>query len=237
MQRTIFTLSLFLAATLVFGQARVVSSELLSRQAIDRLFTDSLIKNSGIIYPVYKVYKCTDKSGQFYIVLTESNDSVTSDQDTLNYNIKAFNFHRDKTGFTRKWEINDFITRLESSDELENSIWFWTKYSEFADIDRDSLIDPIIIYGTSGKNYTDDGRIKIFIYYKGKKFVIRHQNGVLDFERNTRVDKAFYSLPSGLQDHVKMIMKKMADDGNAIFPYGWQTAMKEHKLYFDENRK
>lgn len=237
MQRSILTLLLFCATTLVFGQTKGVSSEILSQQETAKLFTDSLNKQLGITYPICRVYKCIDKSGQFFIVLTESNDTITADKDTLHYRIKAFNFRQDKSGLIKKWEMNDFITKQATTEYIENSIWFWTKYSEFADIDNDSLIDPILIYGTSGMNYTSDGRIKILIYYKGQKFAIRHQNGTLDFERNTHVDKAFYSLPLGLQDHIKLIMKKMTDDDNAIFPYGWQTAMKAHKLYFDENKK
>ncbi len=234
MQRTFLILLLFFATTLVFGQTKSVSSEILSQQATAKLFTDSLNKQLGITYPIRSVYKCTDKSGQFFIVLTESNDAIIAGKDTLHYKIKAFNIHQDKIGLIKKWEMNDFIIKQSTNDDMENSIWFWTKYSEFADIDNDSLIDPILIYGTSGMNYTSDGRIKILIYYKGQKVSIRHQNGVLDFERNTQVDKEFYSLPTKLQDHVKRIMEKMTDDGNAIFPHGWQTAMKARKLYFDE---
>ena len=238
MQRTILTLLLFFAATLVFGQTKVVSSEILSQQATAKLFTDSLNKQLGITYPIRRVYKCIDKSGHFFIVLTESNDTTTADKDTLNYNIKAFNFRQDKNGLLKKWEINDFITHqanyLDVKDAMETSIWFWTKYSEFADIDNDSLIDPIIVYGTGGMNYTGDGRIKILIYYKGQKVAIRHQNGTLDFERNTQVDESFYSLPTKLQEHVKQIMVTMTDNQHAIFPAGWQDAMKKHKLKFDE---
>lgn len=237
MQRPILTLLLFLGTTMVFGQTKGVSSEILSQQATAKFFTDSLNKLSGINYPILRVYKCNDKSGQFFIVLTESNDTITTHKDTFHFSIKAFNFRQDTNGLIKTWEMNDFITKQVNNDDMENSIWFWTKYSEFADIDHDSLIDPILIYGTSGMNYTNDGRIKILIYYKGQKFAIRHQNGTLDFERNTQVDKEFYSLPTKLQAHVILIMEKMTADGNAIFPYGWQTAMKAHNLYFDENIK
>jgi hypothetical protein len=235
MQRIILILLFFFLTPFVFGQTNVVSSEILSQKATAKLFTDSLNKQLGITYPIRRVYECKDKSGQFVIVLTESIDTITTDKDTLHYGIRAFNFRQDKRGLLKKWEMNDFIAKQATSGEMESSIWFWTKYSEFTDIDGDSLIDPIIIFGTSGMNYTSDGRIKILIYHKGQKFAIRHQNGTLDFERNTQVDKAFYSLPLKLQDHVKLIMKKMTDDDNAIFPYGWQDAMKKHKLKFDEN--
>lgn len=54
--------------------------------------------------------------------------------------------------------------QVANKDEMEASIWFWTNYSGFADLDKDGLIDPILIYGTSGMNNTDDGRVKILTY-------------------------------------------------------------------------
>ncbi|HAQ39369.1 MAG TPA: hypothetical protein PLU49_15030 [Saprospiraceae bacterium] len=237
MKISILTLILSIAGTFIFGQSKIPGCEQLSRQEVAKLFTDSLNQELQITFPIFKVFKCKDKTGQFYIVLTESNDLISPDQDTLNTSIKAFNFYKDNSGYIKKWELFDFKTRQAVSDEMESSIWFWSKYAEFKDIDHDNEIDPVIIYGTSGMNGTEDGRIKIFIFYKGQKHAIRHQNGVLDFERNTKVNKTFYSLPVKIQDHVKQIMEKLTDDGHAIFPYGWQTAMKEEKLFFDENKK
>ena len=83
---------------------------------------------------------------------------------------------------------------------MKHSIWFWTKYCLFEDINKDRLIDPIFVYGTSGDNYTGDGRLKILIYYKDKKIAIRHLNGTIDFERKTKVDQSFYDLPVAIQE-------------------------------------
>ncbi|SMC53156.1 M949_RS01915 family surface polysaccharide biosynthesis protein [Pedobacter africanus] len=235
MNRKTLTLLFFFSTAVSFGQNRVLSSEILSHQETRKVFTDLVNKQFDINYPIRRVYRYLDRSGQFFIVLTESNDLKNGRKDTLHHHIKAHNFHMEKNGLLKKWEIVDAITKQPGTDEMENSIWFWTKYTDFKDIDNDGLIDPVIIYGTSGMNHIDDGRIKILIYYKGKKFAVRHQNGTLDFERNTRVDKAFYTLPVKIQEHVKLIMKKMIDEGNAIFPYGWQKAMKAHKIFFDEN--
>lgn len=220
----------------VFGQNKSVSSEILSQTATTKIFTDSLIKQLNITYPIRRVYKCIDISGQFFIVLTESNDTVTADNDTLNYNIKAYNIADTKNGLIKKWEIKDFKIKQTNNNWWETSIWFWTKYSEFQDLDSDNFIDPILVYGTEGANGTDDGRIKIITYYKGEKIAIRHQNGVLDNDRNTQVDKEFYSLPIKIQDKVKEIIQKMIDNGHAIFPYGWQEAMNRKEIKFDENK-
>ena len=84
-------------------------------------------------------------------------------------------------------------------------------------------------------NEFDDGRIKILVYHHGKKRAIRHQNGVSDFERNTQVDEKYYELPVEIQHRVKNIMENITDNDHGIFPYGWQKAMANKKLEFDEN--
>lgn len=128
-------------------------------------------------------------------------------------------------------ELND---RVIKNDAHENNIWFWTKYCDFKDYDNDSLVDLIIVYGTSAMNGYDDGRIKFIIFYKGTKVAIRHQNGVLDFERETQVDKSFYDLPKSLKTSIMQKMELMEKNQHAIFPHGWQTAMRNKKTFFSE---
>lgn len=210
-----------------------INSVILSQEEIKRIFNDSIKKKFGIDYPVFRVYKFSDASGEFYTVLSEKSDTITS-KDTLHYKIKAFHFKNSKSVFEKKWEVNDFIMQQTNGNGKETSIWFWTKYTSFTDLDKDGLIDPVLVYGTSGTNGSDDGRVKILVFYKGQKSAIRHQNGVLDFERNTQVDETFYLLPNVIQDQVKNTMQKIHDHSHAIFPYGWQEAMKKHKTKFHE---
>ena len=73
------------------------------------------------------------------------------------------------------------------------------------------------------------------IYYKNNKYGIRHQNGTLDFQRNTQVDADFYKLPIQIQKHVKEVMEKMTENRHAILPYGYKENMDAKKTYFDEN--
>lgn len=229
----VITILFLLAKTLVYGQTKVGKSEILDKKQIAKIFTDTLKKQFNFIYPISKVYKCLDNTGQFYIVLTESID-VNKDND-IHHHLRAYNIRQVKNAFSENWIIKDFIIMQGTDDDIEHSIWFWTKYCEFVDINNDGVIDPILVYGSSGSNYTSDGRIKILIFYKGQKIAIRHQNGVLDSERNTKVDKAFYALPVAVQNRTKSLMTKMNNENNAIFPHGWETAMKNRKEYFDEN--
>lgn len=226
--------SIVLITILVIAQDNPVKVEILTQQQVVNTFPDSIQSKAGISYPIRTVFRCRDKSGTFYIVLTETNDSITREKDTLHYKIKALNIRFNQRALVKNWELNDFIQSQATSHSEETSIWFWTRYSSLADIDNDGLIDPIIVYGTSGLNGSDDGRIKILIYYKGKKVVIRHQNGSLDFERNTRIDQAFYSLPSKIQTQVKKLMTKMTEDNHAIFPNGWEKGMYNRKSFLKE---
>ncbi len=218
-----------------FGQNSSCSQAVLSQKETARIFTDSLKKQFNILYPISRVYKCTDKSGQFLIVLTESNDMITA-KDTMHQHIQAINLSYNKNELIKKWEMNDAKNKETKDKEAEISIWFWTSYCVLQDIDKDSLIDPILVYGTKGANEYDDGRIKIIICYKGQKIALRHQNGVLDFERNTRVDKGFYSLPIKIQIKVRELMKKMTSQNRAVFPSGWERAMAKKELKISENK-
>ena len=105
------------------------------------------------------------------------------------------------------------------------------------DLDDDGIVDPIIVYGTNGMYGIEDGRLKILIYLNGTKHGIRHKNSGMDFGRNTTVDKSFYALNERIQLFAKSIMSAIEDNGNAIFPAGWEDNMKKQQLYFDENQQ
>lgn len=211
----------------------MLQSEILSPKKVAVIFTDPLKKNLGLTFPIFRVYRYSDKTGQYYFVFTESRDSVGEENDTINYKIKGINLKIEKNNIHKVWEVNDFINKSAE----ETTIWFWTRYADFTDYDRDSLADPIIVYGTGGPNGNEDGRIKILIYYRGQKIAIRHQNGTLDNQRETQVDKAFYGLPETLQSVIRQKMEAMVRNNGVIFPYGWQKAMKNKKLIINESGK
>ena len=204
----------FFNLTFLEAQQKSSISELLTQKQIETIFTDTIKKEFKINYPIFRVYKYTDKSGNFLCVLTESNDSIANKKDTFNRSIRAINLKIDKNNFVKVWELN---ANTVKNERHENSIWFWTSYFDFKDFDNDGLVEPIIVYGTSAMNGFDDGRIKFITFYKGQKIAIRHQNGVLDDERQTQIDKAFYSLPQKLKDNIKSKMILMEKQRKAIF--------------------
>jgi hypothetical protein len=223
----------FVCMSNAFAQKTKVTSDWLTSKQVAELFSDTVCKTLNINFPIYRIYTYKDKAGQYFCILTESRDEITADKDTINHSIKAICVKSGKGEFRKLWEITDNIIR---NDNDERSICFWTKYFDFKDYDGDGLTDPIIIYGSIAANGYDDGRIKIIVYYKGQKISIRHQNGVLDYERQTQVDKLYYKLPQSLQTSIKQKMELMTKGNQAIFPIGWQTAMKNKKTLFTERK-
>ena len=201
-----------------------------------KVFIPGVKTKLGITLPVVRTYSYGDTNGKYYMVLTEKFDGM-EEGDTVHKIIKAFNFKSTANGPEKLWEINDAANKATADYDGERSIWFWTRYCMFQDIDKDGLADPIIVYGTSGADgYSEGrGRVKILIYHNNKKIVLRHQDGVLDDERNTQVDAAFYKLPKVVQNEVVKIMHDIEVTTNTIFPNGWEDNMKKQKLDINES--
>lgn len=213
----------------VFGQNTNVTSKQLSEAEIDSMITDSIRNKLQIDYGIYRVYEYDDLAGKHFIVMTENRTECEGKRECFD-SIKTNCYSFKNNTYKLEWALKDFIL----PNSYEYSISHWTKYFEIKDYDGDGFADPIIIYGTFGMNETDDGRIKILTYYKGRKIAIRHQNGVHDNERYTQVDKQFYQLPIEIQNRVKIIMENINENDHGIFPSGWGKAMENKELEFDE---
>ncbi|MBS1684135.1 MAG: hypothetical protein JSS76_05240 [Bacteroidetes bacterium] len=208
------------------------SSVKLGWQEMQKTTSLPQLQRVGIKYPPRVSYRCHDKAGEWYIVLAESADSISA-TDTCSHILQGAFIRPEGDSLRLLYFWHDFTINNPNSEEY--SIWFWSRYCTIEDIDKDGYLDPIIIYGSAGMNYTGDGRIKIMVKHGARSVsFIRHQNGTLDYDRKTTVDNAFYLLPSAITQRVKGIMTQIQKDKNAIFPYGWQQAMDKHKTYFDE---
>ena len=207
--------------------ARPDASQRLSDVEVKTLFTPSFTKQHKIVFDVYRSYRYKDTLGEHYLVLTEH--SYVNQDDETNYDkIRAYSFLVTKGTWTLEWQMKDFMnTKVE-----EYSIWFWSRYIRLDDLDGDGVVDPILVYGTSGMNFFEDGRMKILIYKNNKKVAIRHQNSLSDFGRHTQVDEYFYKFEDTLQSYVKKIMKEMLSNDHVLFSHGWQESMGKGKLKF-----
>jgi hypothetical protein len=189
-----------------FTQNQVLKSEALSDKEIKSTFTDAVKNDLELADPILNAYKYADKSGQFYTVLSQNSEAGST------HSIRAVTAKYENGKFINSWEVNDYIDKKKG----EQSISFWTKYTEFKDYDNDSRIDPIIVYRTEGNNES----IRFVIYYNKQKIKIKNGD-----EKQIEIDKAFYSLPDKLQTSVKDKMERMAKNDHAIFPDGWQKGM------------
>lgn len=198
-------------------------ARILEQNEIEALFSSEVKSKLGIEYPIYKVYEYTDNTGENLIVLTEKpiNNKAVSQ-------IKLLAFERKNGELIQKWELKDGI------NNVEKNMNFWTKHCVFKDIDGDGTVEPIIVFGSFGENDIDDGRVKILVYYNNQKYVIRHQNGVLDYDRVTQVDQSFYNLPNSIQSEVKNIIQTIIDNNQAIFPNDWKDKMNKKQTKISE---
>lgn len=233
MKRILFII-LFFYSHINFGQKQLVASKELSVKEINAVFTKELKNKLNIEYSINHVYEVNDTLGKHYLIFTQNKTKCGNNFTNCFNSIKAYCVAYKNKRYFLKWSLKDFLLPKKNSVSEEFSISFWTNYFSLNDLDNNEIIEPIIVYGTKGVNGLSDGKIKIVVYSKGKKFVIRHQSGISDHERITKVDAGFYKLTSKIQRRVKGIMENLIKDKNVIFPYNWQNDMKEKQLIIDE---
>ena len=216
-------MKLFSAFTLFFCVLNCLAANVpVVSSCDDRIATNSsqVSKNNHILLNVFKHYCYEDHSGSFDLFLNEKQDFV-SKEGRLSSTIAAQLFKRSLTGEPiPQWSIRDL------TDAREAGVYFSSTLTELADIDGDGLIEPIFVYmfipGEKGVvNYVDDweftGRLKIILFYKSQKVVIRAITGTLDGTRDTRANALFFELPKKIQRHLVRKMERMYRDGTFLF--------------------
>src|SRR5579872_7290449 len=92
-----------LSPSFLLAQQNKPASEILSRTQVVSIFTDSVKQAFKINFPIIRVYKYADRSGQYFCVLTETMDSIVKDDeggyDTLHHAIRAINLKSDSNGW------------------------------------------------------------------------------------------------------------------------------------------
>lgn len=208
-------------------------ARLLRSSEVNRIFTKEVKAKLGLDSNIYRAYTYQDKLGKFYLLLSEKTHWTKEGKATKD-SISAHCLRQKRKGFERHWNFNAALPDSVDNPKEEYTMFFMTKYLQLKDIDSNGTVDPMLVYATRAMNDFDDGRIIIYIFNKGERIAIKHQNGVLDDERNTRIDKSFYRMPFALQDEVKKYMKWMGEANQAIFPFGWEKAMKKRKTFIKE---
>ena len=202
-----------LASIQGYGQAQSLQEEQIQKQ-----FPAKVQKQLGITYPITKAYTYKDKEGTHVWVFTENKlyerakrkeqtYKKNSEGEVINDKIKAFHLLEKADTYQVVRLVYDYSPKWEGT---EFSIWFWTKFVSFTDLDQDGYVDPIIVYGAAPTDGDPDrGKVKLLAYHKGEKTAIRHQDDPSDEGREIQIDASYYTLP-------RPIRQKMFDTINHL---------------------
>lgn len=196
----------------------------------ENVLNDSIKQKLEIYYPTAFVLPYAQGKEKYQVMFTHNYDDAhnSGEKNKHHSHLVAFNLKMTGDSITKLWRMEDYISDLvDNPGNLETEIYWLQQYCSTTDIDKDGVVEPVVCYASEGNNGIDDGRLKIIMWYKGEKIGVRHQNGVLDFQRNTKVDKKFYKLPSAIREHVYALMSDIEKNNKAIFPYGWKDKMKK----------
>lgn len=204
-----------------YAQDKTIAHSI-NKQGWEEELTPAVQIEMGIEYPIFKVYEFEDSKGPALVVLTESNESKNAKGEPVNSAVTAFMLRGSEGNFTKEWENTHDISK---DFQEESSIWYWSKYFECSDADKDGESETFLVFGTAGMNGFDDGRVFIEIYYKGKLYSIEHQNAVKDMGRMLNISPGLYKLPQAVQNKVIYIMKQIETAKQTIFPNNWEQKM------------
>ena len=181
-------------------------NQLASLDSLKMTTMSGKIAHEGIIDTTYTF---SDNYGEYSLMLTATED---------NKSVYAYCALNDEAKPKLLWELNDFVNEEEASKEKEIS--FIKEVISVTDIDNDGLVEPIVVYATEGEKFYEEGRLKILIRYRNSKIVIRHKNAILEEERKTEIEEAFYNLPEELKDKVQEVMNALEENKYAVFAEG-----------------
>ncbi len=206
--------------TCLFSQGQSSNCILLSQKEISDIFNDSLKREYNLENAVLKIYKYSDKSGNYLTILNEiKGPYILLNNDTPNIKANAINLKNESGKISKIWNLEkdalpDYIVGVQDINFLE-------AYIEFNDLDNDSIIDPIIVY----KTLTEIG---LSVIYKNNIIPIEYQFKGVDF-KSLRIDKSFYELPQIIKSYIEHKLYSMKTSMNIELPKAWQKKMKKNK--------
>lgn len=201
----------------------------LSKKEMKTLFNNRRQIQLGISNEVYQAYTYKNDQEDYYLLLTDHRKSINEEKDTLYDQVYALNVKNNKNTFKKRSTLKG-----ETDGDWETSIGFWNQYSQLSDLDNDGLVDPLIVYGTTGQNGYKDGRVRITAYHKKKRTTIKHQNSEISDGRITKISTKFYNFPIEIQEAVKEKMRLMTKNGHAVFAEGWEKSMKNKAIRLEK---
>ncbi|MFZ6735729.1 M949_RS01915 family surface polysaccharide biosynthesis protein [Undibacterium sp. Ji42W] len=187
-----------------------------------RLLQAETLKKSGIFLPVFKHYCYSDQSGNYVLYLAEKQDVKGEEKLSSTVEAHLLKIEADQS-------LSSIASIRDKANADEAGMEFWSKLTEISDIDKDGSVEPILVYRFYNKKEDRpaeqdafSGRIKIVMFYKGSKMVIRAITGTLDGERETTATDNFFALPVSVQKHLVKKMANMYEDNLYGFDNSYQ---------------
>ena len=223
MRHPLTALLLASCATLAYGAARDCTK---ADGAPARLAADE----HGLALPVERCLHGTDAAGPWQLYLLASHDRRDGDH-VMSTRLAAQLFRREAGGtFVEKWVLRDRIAPGEAG------AWFSRKLSEF-DVDAAGQLAPLLVLRfvrwkrddapQEGVDEDGDaGRLELVLPGGDTPAAVTAITGVLDDERRTTANDAYFALPPATRRHVQQLLRQWnrdqvflsADNGGGFVP-------------------
>ena len=203
------------------------SDKFLSTNEVEQILTPKVKKYLEILfYNIRYIYKYKNGERDNYVILAENQYNDYNDSRPIYNNyLKLLFCIGEKDFLLKRYDISDLIdTRAGEFD-----IRFLPKYFHIEDIDKDGIIEPIIIYGAMGEKGYRDGWIKIVIKYKYDLHTIIINSSSASNEKSISLTSGFYFLPNSIQQKVISILEKIERDDLIDYPENWKEEFKRHE--------
>jgi len=197
----------------------MVYSKIVPKSQLDSILNDTICTKFNIQKPVLQLNSLRDKSGQYYIILSQRILAQYADKDSLNNSIRFMNLQIQNKNYSKVWDytvnaLPDFIVGTQS-------INFNMQIVEFLDYDNDSIIDPIISYSTKTEFH-------LLIFYKNKITHIDLRFSTSKY-RIMDIQDTYYKLPLQIQNAVICKLDKLFQEKPDEFPTAWKRGIKKKK--------
>lgn len=184
---------------------------------------------SAAINPTLRDHFCySDKKGEYVIYLSEKQSTIFQHL-KLSSTIKISQFEQQSGQLKAIQSIDDFANQDEAG------ISFLTKLTEVLDIDRDGFIEPIMVYRFL--NLAEEGpvvdsfqgRLKMIMFYKTKKVVIRANTSELDFGRSITANQEYFKLPKSVRNYLVKKIIQIDQSGEFSFDNTYNFSPQKEK--------
>lgn len=211
---------------LSFAQNGSVSHERIPNEQAGKILNDLPDKTLKIRGDIKLMEKCSDRSGDYYFIITLAKGRYTTNKrDSVYDKLSAYKFVQN--GYQLNIEIEHHEQELPKFTSGIECIELSTRHCEFADINKDSLLDVIIVYTVAPEvEMAYSFKMKILVFSNDSLSTVQIEDS--HQSKNMQVSPRFYSLPSTTQNHI--VNKIALLNASNSLPKNWKKGIKRKKM-------